>query len=171
MTKPKHYHFIGIGGIGMGALASLLLDKGYRVSGSDLADNKMTKRLKVKGAKIFIGHEAKNIQGADFIIYSSAVKETNVELMAAQAKNIPILKRAFLLAELMKSHIGITVAGAHGKTTTTSMISYLLMKAGLEPTTAVGGIVNGTSANAMWGQGKYFVAEVDESDGSFLYFA
>ena len=155
----------------MGALASLLLDKGYRVSGSDLADNKMTKRLKAKGAKIFIGHEAKNIQGADFIIYSSAVKETNVELMAAQAKNIPILKRAFLLAELMKSHVGITVAGAHGKTTTTSMISYLLMKAGLEPTTAVGGIVNGTSANAMWGQGKYFVAEVDESDGSFLYFA
>ena len=171
MHKKKTYHFIGIGGIGMGALASLLFDQGHAVTGSDLSENKMTKHLKSKGAKIFIGHDAKNVSGADFIIYSSAVKESNAELIAAKANHIPILKRAFLLAELMRSQVGITVAGAHGKTTTTSMISHLLIKAGLGPTTAVGGMINGTSGNAMLGQGKYFVAEVDESDGSFLYFA
>ncbi len=167
----RHYHLIGIGGIGMSALASLLLAKGQRVSGSDLKENQIIHLLRDKGAHISIGHEAKNVQGADRVVFSSAVDPSNPELVEARNKNIPILQRARLLAELMRGQIGITVTGAHGKTTTTSMISNLLMTAGLNPTTAVGGIVNATSTNAQLGLGKYFVAEVDESDGSFLFFS
>ncbi len=167
----NHYHFIGIGGIGMGALASLLLDKGFHVSGSDMRENQVTDRLKQKGARISLGHAAENIAGADVIIYSSAITPQNPEWVAAQEKQIPVRPRAKLLAELMEGQIGITVAGAHGKTTTTSMISRLLMDADFSPTTAVGGIVNSLSSNACLGSGKYFVAEVDESDGSFLYFS
>lgn len=167
----KHYHFIGIGGIGMGALASLLLAKEEKVSGSDLKENQVTRRLKKEGADVYVGHEASHIEGADFVIFSSAVKEDNHELKAAQKKRIPIIQRAKLLAQLMDGHISVTIAGAHGKTTTTSMASYMLMQAGLQPTTAVGGIVNGKTSNSKLGGGKYFVAEVDESDGSFLYFS
>ncbi len=167
----KHYHFIGIGGIGMGALASLVMAQGHHASGSDLKDSAMTQRLKEEGAKIFIGHDARNVEDADFVIFSSAVDENNPELKTATARNIPILRRAQLLSQLMQGHIGITVAGAHGKTTTTSMISNLLINAGLQPTTAVGGIINGTTNNARLGAGRHFVAEVDESDGSFLYFS
>jgi UDP-N-acetylmuramate--alanine ligase len=166
----QHYHFIGIGGIGMGAIASLLLAKGAHVSGSDLKENQMTKSLQDQGAKIFFGHDGAHVEGSDYVIYSSAVKFDNPEMVAAKAKNIPVLQRAQLLAKLMEDHIGVTVAGAHGKTTTTSMASSLLIKAGLQPTTAVGGIINGTTTNARLGIGKYFVAETDESDGTFLYF-
>ncbi len=166
-----HYHFIGIGGIGMGTLASLMMAKGYKVSGSDLKESPMTQRLRTEGAIIVIGHHAENIQGADFIVFSSAINGENPELVAAQKQNKPILQRAKLLAQLMENQIGITIAGAHGKTTTTSMISFLLIQAGLNPTTAVGGIINGDSYNASLGDGRYFVAEVDESDGSFLFFA
>ncbi len=167
----KQVHLVGIGGIGMGALASLLLAKGHRVSGSDLKENQMTRRLREKGAHIFIGHNAENMKGAQCVVFSSAIDPNNPELVEAKNQNLPLLPRAALLAELMKGQIGITIAGAHGKTTTTSMISNLLTKAGLDPTTAIGGIVNGTTANAQLGRGKYFVAEVDESDGSFLFFA
>lgn len=167
----KHYHFIGIGGIGMGALASLLLDKGYHVSGSDARANQVTARLAERGAEIFLGHDAGHIGGADCVIFSSAITAGNPELREARHRNIPIMQRAKLLAELMEGYIGITVAGAHGKTTTTSMAANLLMRCGLRPTTAVGGIVNGSPSHAHTGEGKYFVTEVDESDGSFLNFS
>ncbi len=154
----------------MGTLASLILDKGYKVSGSDLKDSALSLNLRKKGAEVFLGHAAENVEHADYVIYSSAINMENPELVQARAKKIPILKRAELLAQIMDNHVGITVAGAHGKTTTTSMVSHLLLDAGLKPTTAVGGIINGASYNANLGEGKYFVAEVDESDGSFLYF-
>ncbi len=165
------YHFIGIGGIGVGTLASLMIDKGHQVSGSDLKDSAMTAKLRDKGAVVTLGHHAQNVGDADYVVYSSAVSEQNPELIIAKERSIPILRRAQLLAQIMDNHVGITVAGAHGKTTTTSMVSHLLLDAGLNPTTAVGGILNGESYNANLGGGKYFVAEVDESDGSFLYFS
>lgn len=167
----KHYHLIGIGGIGMAALASLLLDKGHKVSGSDVKETDLTVFLKKKGARVFIGHHVENIQGASCIVYSSAIRVTNPEMIGAAGAHVPVLKRAELLAELVNQEIGITVAGAHGKTTTTSMVSHLLLQAGLKPTTAVGGIINSATAyNANLGTGTYFVAEADESDGTFLYF-
>ncbi len=155
----------------MAALASILLDKGYKVTGSDLKESELTVHLKKKGATIFSGHHVENIKGADCIVYSSAIRVTNPEMIESVSKHIPLLKRAELLAELVNQEIGITVAGAHGKTTTTSMISHLLLQAGLKPTTAVGGIINShTAYNANLGTGTYFVAEADESDGTFLYF-
>lgn len=165
-----HYHFVGIGGIGMGAIASLLMDKGCTVSGSDVKENNITALLKNRGATIYIGHSRDNISSAQIIVVSSAINKDNPEVNAAIERNIPVIKRAKLLAELMKDQCGITIAGAHGKTTTTSMIAQLLIKAGLEPTTAVGGIIQGLTSNAQLGRGKYFVTEVDESDGSFLFF-
>ncbi|HBO97269.1 MAG TPA: UDP-N-acetylmuramate--L-alanine ligase, partial [Candidatus Omnitrophica bacterium] len=169
----EHYHFIGIGGIGMGALAILLLKKGYKVSGSDLRENQMTRDLRKQGARVTIGHAKENIAGADFVIFSSAVAQDNPELQQARDKKIPVMQRAQLLVELMRGQTAITVAGAHGKTTTTSMISNMLIKAGLRPTTAIGGMVtSGPSGyQASLGEGKYFVAETDESDGSFLKFS
>lgn len=155
----------------MGALATLLIDKGYIVSGSDVRANQVTQRLKERGADIFMGHARQNIEGADRVVFSSAISDGNPELMEARKQDIPVLQRAKLLAELMGGHIGITVAGAHGKTTVSSMVANLMTHAGLQPTTAVGGIVNGTRAHARLGKGKYFVTEVDESDGSFLYFS
>ena len=166
----ERYHFIGIGGIGMGALASLLLAKGQQVSGSDLKENELTKKLKETGARVHIGHDARNIDGATCIVLSSAIAKDNPEVVAAQKAGIRFIHRAQLLASLMNEHQGITVAGAHGKTTTTSMIAHVLMSAQLHPTIAVGGIVMGIKSNARLGAGKYFVAEVDESDRSFLHF-
>ena len=168
----KHYHLIGIGGIGMGTLASLLVDQGHTVSGSDLKDNEMTRGLRQRGVSIYIGHQPSNIvKDTDYVVYSSAVRVNNPELIESEGRNIPVLRRAEVLAQLVNQQIGITIAGAHGKTTTTSMVSSLLINAGLRPTTAIGGIINGTTTyNANLGEGKYFVAEVDESDGTFLYF-
>ncbi len=166
-----HFYLIGIGGVGMAPLALLLQAKGYNVSGSDIRENRMTKDLRDRGIQIFIGHEAQNIKGADYVVYSSAIPKDNPERVAAQEQGIPLLARAKVLADLMKDQIGITIAGAHGKTTTTSMISLLLSHARLEPTMAIGGTIQGTSLTAQLGQGRYFVAEVDESDGSFLYFS
>jgi len=168
----KHYHLIGIGGIGVGTLASLLLDKGFKVSGSDIKDNDICRGLRNRGASIYIGHKTGNVaKGTDFVIYSSAVRVNNPELFEAESRNIPVLRRAEVLAQLVNQQTGITIAGAHGKTTTTSMVSSLLINADLHPTTAIGGIINGQTAyNANLGAGKYFVAEVDESDGTFLYF-
>lgn len=165
----RHYHFIGIGGMGMGHLAHLMLAKGYEVSGSDKKENELTRQLRERGAKIFTGHHISNVEDAQCVVYSSAISASNPEFFEAVRRHIPILKRAELLAELVNQEIGITVAGAHGKTTTSSMASLLLIKAGLKPTTAVGGIV-AQGYNANLGIGRHFVAEVDESDGSFLYF-
>ncbi|NTV28470.1 MAG: UDP-N-acetylmuramate--L-alanine ligase [Candidatus Omnitrophica bacterium] len=167
----KHYHFIGIGGMGMGNLALLMLAKGYKVSGSDLKESELTQKLRDAGARISIGHDIRNLEGADCVVYSSAVKTTNPEMFYAVSQHLPVLKRAELLAQLVNNEVGITVAGAHGKTTTSSMASLLLINAGLKPTTFVGGIVNHGGYNANLGIGRHIVAEVDESDGSFLYFA
>lgn len=167
----RRYHFIGIGGMGMGNLALLMLAKGFQVSGSDQKESELTRQLREKGAVIFIGHDIRNVEGADCVVYSSAIKADNPEMFQAFSLHLPVLRRAELLAELLNKEVGITVAGAHGKTTTSSMASYLLIKAGLKPTTAVGGIVNQGDYNASLGIGRHMVAEVDESDGSFLYFA
>ena len=156
----------------MGTLASLLLDQGNAVSGSDLKENELIAGLRKKGALVHIGHRAGNVaRDVDFVVYSSAVRVNNPELMESESRNIPVLRRAEVLARLVNQKTGITIAGAHGKTTTTSMVSSLLINAGLHPTTAIGGIINGQAAyNANLGEGKYFVAEVDESDGTFHYF-
>ncbi len=177
MTKEqgilgKHYHLIGIGGIGMGTLASLLLDQGHSVSGSDLKDNEMTHDLRKRGVSVTIGHRTSNIaEDVEYVVYSSAIRVNNPELIESVSRNVPVMRRAEVLAQLVNQQTGITIAGAHGKTTTSSMVSSLLINADLRPTTAIGGIINGPSAyNANLGEGKYFVAEVDESDGTFLYF-
>ncbi len=167
----KHYHFIGIGGMGMGNLALLMLAKGYTVSGSDQKEGELTRRLRQNGATVFIGHDVRHIEGADYVVYSSAVKADNPEMFQSFSRHIPVLRRAELLAQLVNKEVGITVAGAHGKTTTSSLASYLLINAGLKPTTAVGGIVHQGDYNATLGIGRHMVAEVDESDGSFLYFS
>ncbi len=165
-----HYHFIGIGGIGMGALALLVLDQGCRVTGSDARDSAMTAQLRDKGVQVTIGHSRQSLPRADFVVYSSAIKEDNEELARAREQGIPLLRRAELLARLMEGAVTVTVAGAHGKTTTSSMIATLLDSAGLNPSVAVGGIIKARGSNAMLGEGRYFVAEVDESDGTFLLF-
>jgi len=165
----KHYHFIGIGGIGMSGIAQLMLRAGAKVSGSDLKESKSVEELRVLGAAIHIGHSAENIDGADVVVYSSAIKEDNPEYILAKAKG-KLIKRAEALAQLMQDYTVITVAGSHGKTTTTSLISYLLLEAGLNPTAAIGGVLRNVDNNALLGDGEFFVAEADESDGSFLYY-
>ena len=154
----------------MSGIAKLLLNRGSKVSGSDVKISPITQELQDLGAEIFIGHRPENIQGADVLVYSSAIKESNPEIIAAGKKQLPILKRAQALADLMKEKIVITVAGSHGKTTTTSLVSYLLLEAGLFPTVAIGGILKNIDTNAYFGKGNFFVAEADESDGSFLYY-
>ncbi|MDD2927908.1 MAG: UDP-N-acetylmuramate--L-alanine ligase [Candidatus Omnitrophica bacterium] len=166
----KHYHLIGIGGIGMSGIAQLLLAYGHKVSGSDLKENRITASLKESGAQVFLGHNAGNIRGAHTVIFSSAIKEDNPELIEAKKQNLPLVVRARALAELMQDKTVITVSGSHGKTTTTSLVSYLLLEAGLLPTVAIGGILKNIDTNACLGSGKFFVAEADESDGSFLYY-
>lgn len=171
MSKAKHhYHFIGVGGIGMGTLALLLLDEGHAISGSDLKESTLTGQLKKRGATVHIGHKKENVQHPDFIVYSSAIKGDNPEIKEAKRQKIKILHRAKVLAEIMSMKKSITVAGAHGKTTTSSMASCLLRQAGLNPTLAVGGIMNNGGTSAGSGLGEHFIAEVDESDGSFLFF-
>lgn len=154
----------------MGTLASLVLARGDTVSGSDLKENAMTKSLREKGATIFIGHDASHVGKADVVVYSSAVRPDNPERELAEKSGILVLQRARLLSELMEKQFGVTVAGAHGKTTTSSMLANLLIEAKFNPTTAIGGVINGTTYHAHLGNSPYFVAELDESDGSFLYF-
>ncbi|MGE5197513.1 MAG: UDP-N-acetylmuramate--L-alanine ligase [Deltaproteobacteria bacterium] len=166
----RHIHFVGIGGIGMSGIAQLFRLQGARVSGSDIRDNRNTAELKKMGASVFIGHSFANIAGADLIVYSSAIKDDNPEIIAAKKEGIPLLRRAEALALLMRDKAVITVAGSHGKTTTTSLASYLMLEAGLCPTAAIGGILMNINANACMGRGRFFVAEADESDGSFLYY-
>jgi UDP-N-acetylmuramate--alanine ligase len=161
-------HFVGIGGIGMSGIAEVLLNLGYRVTGSDLAESETTHRLGRLGAEVFIGHRAENIKEADVVVTSSAVRKENPEVLAAQGRLIPVIPRAEMLAELMRMKYGIAVAGTHGKTTTTSMIATILAHGGLDPTAVIGGKLNAFGSNAKLGQGDLLVAEADESDGSFL---
>lgn len=164
----KHYHLVGIGGIGMSGIAQLLLRRGMQVSGSDLKESSITQELRRLGVSVFIGHEALHIKGADAVIYSSAIKDDNVEIKEAKMQCIPLLRRAEALAGLMEKAVVITVTGSHGKTTTASLVSCLLLEARFYPTVAVGGIVKNIDTNAYLGDGKFFVAEADESDASFL---
>lgn len=155
----------------MSGIAQLLLESGHKVSGSDLKENQITRQLAGQGAKIFLGHAAANISDQDVVVYSSAIAQENPEIGQARALGIPLVKRAQALAELMQHKIAITVAGSHGKTTTTSLVSFMLMEAGLCPTVAIGGILNNIQSNACLGKGDFFVAEADESDGSFLNYS
>lgn len=169
MGHIKHVHFVGIGGVGMVGIAEVLLRQGYTVSGSDLSENSLTQWLRVMGAIIYRGHDAANIKNADVIVRSSAVDWNNPELEAARNARIPIVPRAEMLGELMRFRYGIAVAGTHGKTTTTSLVTSILAEAGLDPTFVIGGRLNSVGSNARLGRGHYLVAEADESDASFLY--
>lgn len=159
---------VGIGGMGMCGIAEVLLNLGYRVSGSDLASSETTRRLKKMGARIFAGHRPGNVNGADVVVYSSAVHRDNVEVAAARERQVPVIRRAEMLAELMRMKYGVAVAGTHGKTTTTSLVAAVLAAGNLDPTVVIGGKVNSLGSNAKIGKGDFLVAEADESDGSFL---
>jgi UDP-N-acetylmuramate--alanine ligase len=167
--KIKHIHFVGIGGSGMNGIAEVLLNLGYKISGSDLAESAVTQRLQSLGAIIHYGHDAKNLRSADAVVTSTAVKEDNPEVVAAREQRIPIVPRAVMLAELMRLRQGIAVAGTHGKTTTTSLVATILAKGGYDPTFVIGGRLTSSGANARLGTGEFIVAEADESDASFLY--
>jgi UDP-N-acetylmuramate--alanine ligase len=167
--KVKNIHFVGIGGSGMSGIAEVLINLDFTVTGSDLAVNATTKRLTDFGATVFQGHAAENLGNADVVVVSSAVNEENPEVKAARAKNIPVVPRALMLAELMRFRQGIAVAGTHGKTTTTSLIASILAEAGMDPTFVIGGKLEAANANAKLGTGEYIVAEADESDASFLH--
>jgi UDP-N-acetylmuramate--alanine ligase len=166
--KVERIHFVGIGGIGMSGIAEVLHNLGYCISGSDLADSELTRRLARLGVRYCTGHRAENVAQADVVVVSSAVTATNVEVVAAKAGKIPVIPRAEMLAELMRMKYGVAVAGSHGKTTTTSLIATVLAKGGLDPTLVIGGRLNSLRGNAKLGQGEFMVAEADESDGSFL---
>jgi len=166
--KIQHIHFVGIGGIGMSGIAEVLLNLGYQVSGSDTRETEVTRRLQSLGAKVSFGHRRENLKEADVVVTSSAIRKVNPEVEAAEERLIPVIPRAEMLAELMRMKIGIAIAGTHGKTTTTSLISTVLAAGGLDPTVVIGGRLNSIGSNARLGQGQYLVAEADESDGSFL---
>ncbi|MDJ0841424.1 MAG: UDP-N-acetylmuramate--L-alanine ligase [Acidobacteriota bacterium] len=166
--KIKAIHFVGIGGSGMNGIAEILLTSGYKVSGSDLRESDNTRRLADLGAEVYIGHDPGHIEGAEVIVVSSAVKPDNPEVIAGQYRNIPIIPRAEMLAELMRMKYGIAVAGAHGKTSTTSMLAHILSDTDLDPTVVIGGRLNKYNSNARLGHGQLMVAEADESDGSFM---
>ncbi len=166
--KIEKIHFVGIGGIGMSGIAEVLLNLGYKVSGSDLRSSEITERLASLGGEIFYGHARENIANVDVVVISSAVHDDNPEVIEARERLIPVIPRAEMLAELMRMKYGIAIAGTHGKTTTTSMVSTILGHAGIDPTIVIGGRLDSIGSNAKLGQGKFLVAEADESDGSFL---
>lgn len=164
----RHIHFVGIGGAGMSGIAEVLLNLGYVVSGSDLSDSAALRRLQGLGIQTHVGHDAKNIEGADAVVTSTAVQADNPEVVAAHAKLVPVVPRAVMLAELMRLKTGVAIAGTHGKTTTTSLVASVLAEAGMDPTFVIGGKLNSAGANAKLGAGDYIVVEADESDASFL---
>ena len=167
--KVRHIHFVGIGGSGMSGIAEVMLNLGYEVSGSDLAENAATRRLAELGARVDIGHRAEHIAEADAVVVSTAVKDDNPEVLLARARQIPVVPRALMLAELMRLKQGIAVAGTHGKTTTTSLVASILAEGGFDPTFVIGGRLNSAGAHARLGSGEFIVAEADESDASFLH--
>ena len=167
--KVRHIHFVGIGGSGMSGIAEVLANLGYKVSGSDLADNAATRRLAGLGARVFVSHKAAQVDGADAVVVSSAVREDNPEVAAAREKRIPVVPRALMLAELMRLKQGIAIAGTHGKTTTTSLVASVLAEGGVDPTFVIGGRLTAAASNARLGAGDFIVVEADESDASFLH--
>ena len=167
MANKTSYHFIGVGGIGMSGLAELLVRQGDPVSGSDLARGAITDRLETLGVRVHQGHRAENLGDADVVVHSTAVKEDNPELAVARARGLKVLRRGELLADLMKNHTQVAVTGAHGKTSTTAMTAAVLRAGDLDPTVVVGSVWDGVGSNAVLGRGDVFVAESDESDGSF----
>ena len=169
-NNPQHVHFIGIGGYGMSAIARVMLDLGYQVSGSDVVQKDLTDKLAARGANVFIGHKESNITGAELVIYSTDIPKDNVELLAAEKNNIPLIHRSQMLAKILNQKHGIAVAGAHGKTTTSSMIALVLEKNQIDPTFVIGGEVLDIGSNAKAGKSDYVVAEADESDGTFLQY-
>ena len=167
--KVKNIHFVGVGGSGMSGIAEVLANLGYTVSGSDLAESATTRRLAAQGVRVVIGHAAEHTVGADAVVVSTAVKADNPEVVAARERSIPVVPRAQMLAELMRLKQGIAIAGTHGKTTTTSLVTSILAEGGLDPTFVIGGRLNAAGANARLGHGDFLVAEADESDASFLF--
>lgn len=167
-NRVKKIHMVGIGGSGMNGIAEVLLNLGYNVRGSDMADSPAVRRLERLGAEIYIGHGAENVSDADVLVKSTAIRANNPEIVAAQEKGIPIIPRAEMLAELMRLKTGVAVAGTHGKTTTTSLLASIFDEASLDPTVIIGGRLNAYGSNARLGEGEYLIAEADESDGSFL---
>jgi len=166
--KIQHIHFVGIGGIGMSGIAEVLLNLGYHISGSDIKETEVTRRLQALGCEMSYGHRKENVREVDVVVISSAIRQSNPEVEAAEQRLIPVIPRAEMLAELMRMKIGIAIAGTHGKTTTTSLIATVLAAGGLDPTVVIGGRLNSIGSNARLGQGDFLVAEADESDGSFL---
>ena len=166
--EPRPVHIVGIGGIGMSAIAEILHAKGYTVQGSDQKDSANVKRLRAKGIRVFVGHDPVNLVGARYVVISTAVKKGNPELEAARAKGLPIIRRAEMLAELMRLYATVSVTGTHGKTTTTSLIAHVFEAAGLDPTVITGGIINDWGSNARLGDGPWMIVEADESDGTFI---
>ncbi len=169
MGRVEQIHFVGIGGVGMCGIAEVLLNEGYRVTGSDMGESATVQRLRSFGIPVFIGHRVENIKGADVVVRSSAIDDNNPELVAARELMIPVIPRAAMLAELMRFRQGIAIAGTHGKTTTTSLVSSLLAEGGLDPSYVIGGKLNQSGMNAQLGKSPYFVVEADESDASFLF--
>lgn len=170
MSTAEHVHFIGIGGYGMSAIARVMLEKGYKVSGSDMVRQERTDKLAAQGARIYIGHKPEHVAGAQLVVYSTAIAQDDVERRAAEERNIPVIHRSQMLARLLNAGKGVAVAGAHGKTTTSSMIALVMQSCGLDPTYIIGGEIVGLDTNAKAGNGEYVVAEADESDGSFLQY-
>jgi UDP-N-acetylmuramate--alanine ligase len=168
LGRTRRIHFVGIGGIGMSGIAELLANLGYEVSGSDAKRSEVTARLETLGVRVFVGHEAAQVGNADVVVVSSAIAASNAEVVEAQRRRVPVIPRAEMLAELMRLRYGIAIAGAHGKTTTTSMVALVLDRAGLDPTAVIGGRLSAFGSNARLGKGDYMVAEADESDRSFL---
>lgn len=169
MGRVEQIHFVGIGGVGMCGIAEVLHNQGYRITGSDLSEGRTIQHLQSLGVKVYIGHRLENISGADVVVRSTAVTEDNPEILEAHKLAIPVIPRATMLAELMRFRHGIAIAGTHGKTTTTSLVSSLLAEGGLDPSFVIGGKLNSSGSNAKLGQSNYFVAEADESDASFLF--
>ncbi|MDO6613019.1 UDP-N-acetylmuramate--L-alanine ligase [Shewanella sp. 1_MG-2023] len=169
MRRIKKIHFVGIGGAGMGGIAEVLVNEGYQISGSDIAVNSVTERLASLGAKIIIGHQAESVADVDVVVVSTAIEQENPEIIAAKERRIPIVRRAEMLAELMRYRHGVAIAGTHGKTTTTSLIASVYGQAERDPTFVIGGLLNSAGTNARLGTSRYLIAEADESDASFLH--
>lgn len=169
MGRVEQIHFVGIGGAGMCGIAEVLHNEGYRITGSDLSENRVVAQLRSLGIQVHIGHRVENIEGADVLVVSTAISTDNPEVVMARSKRIPVLPRAAMLAELMRFRHGIAIAGTHGKTTTTSLVSSLLTEGGLDPSFVIGGKLTSCGSNAQLGTSAYFVAEADESDASFYF--